>query len=44
MIRFVEEHDLHPVVDAVYPAEQFKEAFQRLESAEQTGKIALQIG
>ena len=44
MIRFVEEHDLHPVVDAVYPAEDFKEAFQRLESAEQTGKIALQIG
>ena len=44
MIRFVEEQELHPVVDAVYPAEQFKEAFQRLESAEQTGKIALQIG
>nr|WP_319215541.1 zinc-binding dehydrogenase [uncultured Trichococcus sp.] len=44
MIHFVEEHDLHPVVDAVYPAEQFREAFQRLESAEQTGKIALQIG
>ncbi|MGB9342785.1 zinc-binding dehydrogenase [Trichococcus sp.] len=44
MIRFVEEHDLHPVVDAVYPAEEFREAFQRLENAEQTGKIALQIG
>nr|WP_321292614.1 zinc-binding dehydrogenase [uncultured Trichococcus sp.] len=43
MIHFVEEHDLHPVVDAVYPAEEFREAFQRLESAEQTGKIALQI-
>ena len=44
MIRFVEEHDLHPVVDAMYPAEEFREAFQRLENAEQTGKIALQIG
>ena len=44
MIRFVEEHDLHPVVDAIYPAEEFREAFQRLENAEQTGKIALQIG
>ncbi|WP_233442778.1 zinc-binding dehydrogenase [Trichococcus shcherbakoviae] len=44
MIRFVEDHDLHPVVDAVYPAEEFREAFQRLENAEQTGKIALQIG
>ncbi|MGA9517803.1 MAG: zinc-binding dehydrogenase [Trichococcus sp.] len=44
MLRFVEEHDLHPVVDAVYPAEEFREAFQRLENAEQTGKIALQIG
>ena len=44
MIRFVEDHDLHPVVDAMYPAEEFREAFQRLENAEQTGKIALQIG
>ena len=44
MIRFVEEHDLHPVVDAVYPAGDFKAAFLRLENAEQTGKIALQIG
>lgn len=44
MIRFVEEHDLHPVVDAVYPEEDFKEAFLRLENAEQTGKIALRIG
>ena len=44
MIRFVEDHDLHPVVDAMYPAEEFREAFQRLENAEQTGKIVLQIG
>lgn len=44
MIRFVEEHELHPVLDAVYPAEDFKAAFLRLENAEQTGKIALQIG
>jgi len=44
MLRFVEEQGLHPVVDAVYPAEDFKEAFLRLENAEQTGKIALQLG
>jgi zinc-binding alcohol dehydrogenase/oxidoreductase len=44
MVRFVEEQELHPVLDAVYPAEDFKAAFLRLENAEQTGKIALQIG
>ena len=44
MIRFVEEQELHPVLDTVYPAEDFKSAFLRLENAEQTGKIALQIG
>jgi zinc-binding alcohol dehydrogenase/oxidoreductase len=44
MIHFVEEHELHPVVDAVYPVEDFREAFLRLENAEQTGKIALQFG
>ena len=39
-----QEQELHPVLDTVYPAEDFKSAFLRLENAEQTGKIALQIG
>lgn len=43
MLHFVAEHGLHPVVDDVYPIEDFKKAFQRLEYAEQTGKIALRI-
>ena len=35
---------LRPIVDAVYPLEQAREAFGRLERAEQIGKIAVTIG
>ena len=35
---------LHPPVDHVYPLEQSREAFERLEKAEQFGKIVIELG
>lgn len=44
MIRFMEQHQLHPVVDKVYPLSEAAKAFKRLDEGEQFGKIGLQIG
>ncbi len=41
MLKFVEEHKIHPVIDSVYKIEDQKEAFQKMESGEQFGKIIL---
>ncbi len=41
MLKFVEEHKIHPVIDSVYKIEDQKEAFQKMESGEQFGKIVL---
>jgi NADPH:quinone reductase-like Zn-dependent oxidoreductase len=35
---------LHPVVDSVWPLEQGRQAFERLASAEQFGKVVIAIG
>ncbi len=43
MLRFIEEHRLHPILDKTYSLGQFAEAFTRLEKAEQLGKIAFFI-
>ena len=43
MIQFIEEHQLRPVIDKMYPLEQYEQAFNRLEKAEQLGKIGLYI-
>ncbi len=43
MVKFVEEHQIRPVIDRVYSLRDFKEAFLRLEEAGQFGKIVLKI-
>ncbi|PKR86367.1 zinc-binding dehydrogenase [Heyndrickxia camelliae] len=44
MVQFIEKHQIRPVVDQVYPLEQYMEAFHRLENAKQLGKIGLKMG
>ncbi|TFE00052.1 zinc-binding dehydrogenase [Jeotgalibacillus sp. R-1-5s-1] len=43
MIAFIEEHGIKPVMDQVYPLNDFKAAFERIDKAEQLGKIAFTI-
>jgi zinc-binding alcohol dehydrogenase/oxidoreductase len=43
MLRFVEQHSLRPVIDGIFPLEQAQEAMQRMNNAEQFGKIVLRI-
>jgi zinc-binding alcohol dehydrogenase/oxidoreductase len=43
MVRFIEEHQIKPIIDQMYPLEQYEQAFIRLEKAEQLGKIGFTI-
>jgi NADPH:quinone reductase-like Zn-dependent oxidoreductase len=43
MLDFLESRNLKPVIDKVFPLEQINEAFQRMETSNQFGKIVLQI-
>lgn len=43
MIEFIANHQIKPVMDRVYPLQEFREAFLRLDNADQFGKIALKI-
>lgn len=43
MLAFITEHQIKPVIDHVYPLEQFKDAFERIEKAEQLGKIGFSM-
>jgi NADPH:quinone reductase-like Zn-dependent oxidoreductase len=43
LIRFVESKSLKPVIDSIYELERAREAFERLERNQQTGKIGLTI-
>jgi zinc-binding alcohol dehydrogenase/oxidoreductase len=43
MIQFIGEHQIKPVIDHIYPLEQYQQAFNRLEKAEQLGKIGFYI-
>ncbi|WP_462412722.1 quinone oxidoreductase family protein [Neobacillus sp. Marseille-QA0830] len=43
MLHFVEEHQLHPIVDRVFDAADYQEAFCYLENAKQQGKIGLRF-
>ncbi len=43
MINFVQKHNIKPVVDRMYSLEEFPQAFNRLENAEQLGKIGFYI-
>ena len=43
MIQFVQDHRIKPVLDQMYTLEQYEQAFNRLEKAEQLGKIGFYI-
>lgn len=43
MLDFIEGRNIKPVIDRIYPIDQVKEAFARMEAGDQFGKIVLQI-
>lgn len=43
MLQWVEQHDIHPVIDSVYPLQDVAEAFERMENGEQFGNLAIRI-
>ncbi len=43
MLAFIEKHEIRPVLDQTYQLSEFKEAFERMEKAEQLGKIGFVI-
>ncbi|KKO55212.1 zinc-binding dehydrogenase [Paenibacillus sp. DMB20] len=43
MLRFVERHSLHPVVDNVYPLQEADRAFERMRQGEQLGNIGIRM-
>lgn len=43
MISFIEKYQIKPVVDKTYQLSEFKEAFDRLEKANQLGKIGFSL-
>lgn len=43
VVRRLGQGELRPIVDRVYPLAQARDAFERLEKAEQLGKIAVEI-
>ncbi|RIJ42864.1 quinone oxidoreductase family protein [Pontibacter oryzae] len=44
MLKLVEEKEIRPVVDIVYPMEQAEEAMRYMEASKQFGKIVLKFG
>lgn len=44
MLEFMEQHQIHPIMDSVYSLAETPLALQRMERAEQLGNIALRIG
>ncbi|WP_017755052.1 zinc-binding dehydrogenase [Calidifontibacillus oryziterrae] len=43
MLEFIKVHKIKPVVDQIYPLDQFDKAFERIETASQLGKIGFSI-
>ena len=43
MLAFVDKHDIHPVVDKVFPMAEVNEAMDRMHRGDQFGKIVLKI-
>lgn len=43
MNRAIEINDLHPVIDTVFPLNQVKEAYRRLEKGKRIGKVVVSI-
>jgi len=43
MVKFVDDHQIKLVIDSVYPLEDFRAAFERINSGSHFGKIVLRI-
>ena len=43
MLEFIDKHKIKPVIDKVFPLTDALDALQRLDDADQFGKIALKI-
>jgi zinc-binding alcohol dehydrogenase/oxidoreductase len=43
MVRFVEKHEIHPVVDSVFPMAEAVTALKKMEASTQFGKLVLEI-
>ncbi|EDL66249.1 zinc-binding dehydrogenase [Bacillus sp. SG-1] len=43
MLEFISEHSITPVVDSVYPLEEYEKAMDRLKNSENLGKIAFRV-
>jgi D-arabinose 1-dehydrogenase-like Zn-dependent alcohol dehydrogenase len=44
MLRFVEKHQIRPVIDSVRPLAEAQEAYDRMNAGQQLGKLVLSIG
>lgn len=43
MLKFIEKHEIRPVIDQIFPLSEYEQAFKRMEKAEQLGKIGFRI-
>ncbi|MCS6904732.1 MAG: zinc-binding dehydrogenase, partial [Bacteroidia bacterium] len=43
MRDFIEQHQIRPVIDSIYPLEKVSEAFDHMQNGKQFGKIILQM-
>lgn len=43
LVRLMEENEIHPVVDSVYPLKDIRKAMDQLENSTQFGKVAIRI-
>lgn len=43
MLQFVSEHNIKPVIDAVFPISEYKKAYKLLKDAKQMGKIGFSL-
>ncbi len=43
MLQFIENHEIKPVIDQIFLLDEYEQAFNRMERAEQLGKIGFRI-
>ncbi|KAF3392537.1 hypothetical protein F1880_008814 [Penicillium rolfsii] len=43
MLAAMARHEIRPIIDQVYPFSKYQEAYQRLESGQQVGKVIIQV-
>ena len=44
MLQFVKKHQIHPIIDKVFPLEEAVDAFDRMKDGFQFGKIVVKVG